>query len=237
MTGDSSARERIVHQRMKLRERFLRKMQQSPAAADPKPQGSGPPNHHGMPKLPVGQTETRKWPVLDLGTQPEISLDDWELQVDGACEHPLRLNWKDFRALELVEDISDFHCVTTWSRMDIAWRGVRVSEILALAEPREDASHLLCHGYDGYTTNLPLEEALKDDVLLVFEADGRPLPREHGGDDHAATLRVEGSQVDQATRDPHRRSARFLGAKRIFQHRASVARRSLQSVRTGRRLA
>lgn len=181
MARVGAARERIVQQRMKLRERFLRKTQQSPAVADPRPQGSGPQNRHGMPRLPVGQIETKKWPVLDLGRQPEISLDEWELRVDGACENPLRLDWKGFLALESVEDISDFHCVTTWSKMDIAWRGVRVSEILALAEPQEDASHLLCHGYDGYTTNLPLEEALKDDVLLVFEADGEPLPREHGG--------------------------------------------------------
>jgi DMSO/TMAO reductase YedYZ molybdopterin-dependent catalytic subunit len=39
----------------------------------------------------------------------------------------------------------------------------------------------MAHGYDGYTTNVPLEEALKEDVLLVHGADGGPLPVEHGG--------------------------------------------------------
>lgn len=40
---------------------------------------------------------------------------------------------------------------------------------------------MLCHAYDGYTTNLPLHEALKDDVLLADQVDGEPLPYEHGG--------------------------------------------------------
>jgi DMSO/TMAO reductase YedYZ molybdopterin-dependent catalytic subunit len=119
--------------------------------------------------------------VLDLGTKPDLPLDQWSLTLDGACEHPLTLGWTEFLALEQVEDTSDFHCVTTWSRMDLHWKGVRFAELAALAVPREDATHVLCHAYDGYTTNLPLEEALKPDVLLVHTVDGEPLPREHGG--------------------------------------------------------
>jgi DMSO/TMAO reductase YedYZ molybdopterin-dependent catalytic subunit len=173
--------EKVVQARLRLRERFEEKMRKSPAQSDLRPQGSGPRNRHGMPQLPVGQVETKKWPVLDLGVQPEISLEKWKLGVDGAVEHPLELDWKAFSALPQVDDVSDFHCVTTWSRMDIAWKGVRVADLLALAGPREPATHLMCHGYDGYSTNLPLEEALKPDVLLVHTADGQPLPLVHGG--------------------------------------------------------
>ena len=181
MTNDSNFSEEIVRLRSKLRERYLRKLQETPAQADEDPMGTGTSNRHGMPRLPVGQTETEKWPVLDLGVQPEVPLEDWELVVDGACARPLRLDWNDFRALEAVEDISDFHCVTYWSKMDMIWKGVRVADVLAFAEPMKEATHLLCHSYDRYTTNLPLEEALKSDVLLAFEVEGRPLPREHGG--------------------------------------------------------
>ena len=53
--------------------------------------------------------------------------------------------------------------------------------MLGLARPKATAAHLMTHGYDGYTTNLPLAEALKDDVLLVHTAEGRPLALEHGG--------------------------------------------------------
>lgn len=113
--------------------------------------------------------------------QPVIARDDWSLTVDGACAAPHKLTWADFMALEQIADVSDFHCVTTWSRMDIPWVGVRVADVLALAQPRESATHVMCHAYDGYTTNVPLEEALKPDVLLVHGADGAPLPVEHGG--------------------------------------------------------
>jgi DMSO/TMAO reductase YedYZ molybdopterin-dependent catalytic subunit len=173
--------QRIVEARMRLRERFLEKMRRTPGAADPRPMGSGPPNRHAMPKLPVGQTVTAKWPVLDLGRLPDVPLEQWRLVVDGAVEEPLALSWKDFLALPQAEDVSDFHCVTGWSQMDLAWKGVRFETVAALARPTSVASHVMTYGHDGYSTNLPLEEALKPDVLLVHTVDGRPLPREHGG--------------------------------------------------------
>jgi DMSO/TMAO reductase YedYZ molybdopterin-dependent catalytic subunit len=173
--------EKIVEARMRLRARFEDKMRETPAASDTRPQGSGPTNRHGMPQLPVGQTETKKWPVLDLGVQPQIAIDAWRLIVDGACDAPVTLAWADFMALEQVEDVSDFHCVTTWSRMDVPWVGVRVADVLALAQPHPGATHVMCHAFDGYSTNVALEEALKPDVLLVHRADGAPLPVAHGG--------------------------------------------------------
>jgi len=84
-------------------------------------------------------------------------------------------------ALPQTDDLSDFHCVTTWSKLDINWKGVRLLDLAALALPKETATHILCYGYDDYTTNVSLEEALKPDVLLVHTAEGRPLPKEHGG--------------------------------------------------------
>jgi DMSO/TMAO reductase YedYZ molybdopterin-dependent catalytic subunit len=174
---------RVVEARMRLRERFLEKMKATPAAADGAPMGSGPRNRHGMPQLPPNQAPTKgdAWPVLDLGGQPGVRLDRWQLRVDGAVRNRVILDWAAFNALEQAEDVSDFHCVTGWSKLDIAWRGVRFATLAALAEPLEEASFVVCHGYDGYTTNLPLEEALKDDVLLVHTAGGAPLPAEHGG--------------------------------------------------------
>lgn len=173
---------RIVQARMKLRERFLRDVQATPSLADDRPMGSGPPNRHGMPRLPPGQVETRKWPVLDLGGRPDVTHDRWRLRVYGAVATPLVLRWSDFMGFfDHVDDTSDFHCVTTWSRMDMPWRGVRLADVIAAAEPLDTARFVMCHAYDGYTTNLPLAEALKPDVLLVHSFDGRPLEAEHGG--------------------------------------------------------
>ena len=172
---------RIVEARMKLRARFFDKMKQSPAQSDVKPEGTGEGNRHGMPKLPVGQHQTVNWPVLDLGVKPEVSLESWRLAIDGAVEEPCVLDFAQFMKLPQVEDASDFHCVTTWSLMDSQWQGGQFSTLAALVRPHDDARYVLTYAYDGYTANVPLEEALKDDVLLVHAWNGKPLPKEHGG--------------------------------------------------------
>jgi DMSO/TMAO reductase YedYZ molybdopterin-dependent catalytic subunit len=172
---------RVVEARMKLKARFEEKIQQTPSVADTRPMGSGSINRHGMPVLPVGQTISKKWPVLDLGIQPDIDLENWQLIVDGAVEYPLHLNWTGFMALPQTADTSDFHCVTTWSKLNMNWKGVRLLDLAALAQPKENATHILCYGYDDYTTNVSLEEALKPDVLLAHTVEEQPLPREHGG--------------------------------------------------------
>jgi len=181
MTSEEEKTQRIVAARMRLRDRFFERMKRTPSVSDERPQGSGPPNRHGMPKLPVGQRQVTSWPVLDLGAQPTIPTSRWSLQVDGAVEEPLTLSWDDFQKLPQVEDVSDFHCVTSWSLMDQRWKGVQFSTIAALVRPLPSAAHVMTYAYDGYTTNLPIEEALKDDVLLVHSVNGQPLPREHGG--------------------------------------------------------
>jgi DMSO/TMAO reductase YedYZ molybdopterin-dependent catalytic subunit len=183
--------ERVLASRQALRDRQLAAEGGVPSRAG-RALGSGPPNRHGLPRMPVGQTPTApgKWPVLDLGHRPRISLDEWELRVDGECRAPLRLDWRAFQALEQVDDVSDFHCVTGWSKLGTAWRGVRVSTVAALAEPSDAARFAIFHAYDGYTTNLPLEAALADDVLLVHRADGRPLALEHGGPVRVITPRL-----------------------------------------------
>jgi DMSO/TMAO reductase YedYZ molybdopterin-dependent catalytic subunit len=158
--------------------------------------GSGPPNRHGAPRLPVGQHEVRTWPRLDLGTIPDLSPATWTLTLDGLVERPTTLDWAAFQALPQVEDTSDFHCVTTWSRVDNRWRGVRFSTLAALVRPRPGARFVLCEGADQagsgepYTTNLSLERALDPDVLLVHTWEGQPLPREHGGPVRMVTPRL-----------------------------------------------
>ncbi len=117
-----------------------------------------------------------------------MPLDQWKLEVAGLVDHPFTLGWEEFLALPQVETVSDFHCVTTWSRFDNHWKGVAFRTIAELAVPRPDAQFVLCSGWDfmpgsyiPYTTNLPLARAVEDDVLLVHTWEGEPLPREHGG--------------------------------------------------------
>jgi DMSO/TMAO reductase YedYZ molybdopterin-dependent catalytic subunit len=153
-----------------------------------KPRGSGPANRHGMPAVPIDQHLVTNWPVLDLGDLPDVALADWRLEIVGLVENPVTLTWEQFMALPQVDDVSDFHCVTTWSRLDNHWRGVKFKTLAELVVPKDEAAWIICTGYDrdsnsgeSYTTNLPMARSIEDDVLLVHTWEGHPLPREHGG--------------------------------------------------------
>jgi len=85
------------------------------------PQGEGPLNRDANPKHPPGQRIVTNWPVLDLGFQPKIQLEDWSLTISGLVDNPKMFSWDDFMSLPQVEDVSDFHCVTSWSRLNNRW--------------------------------------------------------------------------------------------------------------------
>jgi DMSO/TMAO reductase YedYZ molybdopterin-dependent catalytic subunit len=132
-------------------------------------------------RLPPGQSPTVKWPVLTVGPTPSIDVATWSLALYGEVFAPYALRWDDFQALPQVEQVSDLHCVTRWSKFDVRLGGVRVRDLLARAKPKPSATHALVHAYGGYSTNLPLEALQADDALVVHVADGAPLAREHGG--------------------------------------------------------
>ncbi|MDO8543728.1 MAG: sulfite oxidase-like oxidoreductase [Opitutaceae bacterium] len=132
-------------------------------------------------RLPPGQKLTSGFPVLDLGVQPEIPLPEWRLKIDGLVEKPATLSWEAFHALPQVEDVSDFHCVTTWSKFDCRWAGVPFTTLYELVQPKPGARFVYFTSFDGYSTNVALEKCLDDDVLVATRFEGGPIPKEHGG--------------------------------------------------------
>ena len=111
------------------KERWARKMagQEKPAV-------------RSVDRLPPGQRQVFNWPVLDLGVKPGISPDRWELKIGGHVENPVTLRWTDFLALPQFRDVSDFHCVTTWSQYDMAWEGVAFFTLAELVRPKASAT-------------------------------------------------------------------------------------------------
>ncbi len=132
-------------------------------------------------RLPPGQSLTLKWPVLHYGGVPVFDPATWDFKISGEVDEPLRLTWEEFRALPQTEVVSDFHCVTRWSRLDNHWRGVLFTDVLKLVKPKPGAQFALMLAEEGYTANVPLADLQQPDVLFAFEHDGAPLPAEHGG--------------------------------------------------------
>jgi len=132
-------------------------------------------------RLPPGQSLTLKWPVLHYGSVPTFDEAKWDFNISGQVAAPVKLSWKEFRALPQTEVTSDFHCVTRWSRLNNAWKGVLFTEVLKLVTPKPEAKHVLVLAEEGYNANIPLEDLQRSNVLFAFEHDGVPLTGEHGG--------------------------------------------------------
>lgn len=132
-------------------------------------------------RIPPGQHLTAGFPVLHVGRAPDWTAADVRVTVTGLVGNRLVLDLPQLQAIGPVERTRDFHCVTTWSRLDNTWTGVRVADVLAMAEPRPTATHAVVSGHPAYSTNIALTDLRADDVLLAWLHDGVPLSAEHGG--------------------------------------------------------
>lgn len=130
-------------------------------------------------RLPPGQYLTRDFPVLSAGPTPRVSTEDWTLRVSGEIDEPRAWTWDEFRALPGEELRADIHCVTKWSKLDTSWQGVSLDVLLADVDTAADFA--LVHSFDGYTTNLPLEDLTGGRAWVAFAYGDEPLEPEHGG--------------------------------------------------------
>ncbi|HTW97990.1 MAG TPA: molybdopterin-dependent oxidoreductase, partial [Acidimicrobiales bacterium] len=134
------------------------------------------------PRLPPGQYDVgTSWPVLSAEATPRLELSGWSIAIDGLVEDPRRWSWDELHELPPAGYEGDIHCVTTWSRLGMSFRGVSLDTLFELARPQRGATHVLAWSVTGYSTNLPLADVTAGQAYVVWEADGEPLATEHGG--------------------------------------------------------
>jgi DMSO/TMAO reductase YedYZ molybdopterin-dependent catalytic subunit len=157
-------------------------------------------------RIPPSQVLTRKWPVLHTGNVPEYayfdfdsmgqthkdwraqwmgqSREDWRAQwtfrIWGHVEAPWQCNYHEFIALPRIEVVADMHCVTRWSKLDNIWEGVSTRTALGKVKVLPEATHVMVHCEQGFTTNLPLDDFLGEDCLFAWKHNGQPLEPDHG---------------------------------------------------------
>jgi DMSO/TMAO reductase YedYZ molybdopterin-dependent catalytic subunit len=142
---------------------------------------------HVSDPLPPGQRNISSFPRFGLtrfARRFPKQTSRPELAVIGQVEHELHLP-DALSGLPRVEQISDVHCVTTWSRRSLRWGGVRFVDfyekvVVPSASPRPDATLIALRGQDGARTGMLLSDLLAPDVLLADTLDGEPLTIEHG---------------------------------------------------------
>jgi DMSO/TMAO reductase YedYZ molybdopterin-dependent catalytic subunit len=131
-------------------------------------------------RVPPGQYLTKGFPVLTYGQTPQVNIEGWQFRVWGLAK-PATFTWSDFMALPQHDFTADFHCVTRWSKLDVKWTGVKVTDFMRLIEVDPKAVHVMEHCYGGYTTNIPLEDFVREENFFAHTVFGEPLPAEHGG--------------------------------------------------------
>ena len=128
--------------------------------------------------LPVGRF--RIYSVT--GRLPARSEADYRLAVSGAVDRPFEVGFSELKAMAPTRLTRDFQCVTGWRVPDVAWAGVKVADLLDRAGARPGARGVRFFSFDGvYTESLTMEQARRDDVILAYELEGKPLSAAHGG--------------------------------------------------------
>lgn len=142
--------------------------------------------------LPPGQFEVNTFDRFGLGlfaNRFPPNADVVEVAIRGDVGRPVTVN-TELAALPRVEQVSDFHCVTSWSCRSVHWSGYRFADfyrqiVVPLSRPQDGADLVVFRGQDGYSCSLPLADLLAPDVLLADRVEGGGLGIAHG-----APLRV-----------------------------------------------
>ena len=127
------------------------------------------------------------------GGDPRLDGGRWRLILDGAVNSPVQLDFSTLQRLPSVELVKTLECISNLTAQceltsfgcdlisTATWRGARVADLLNLAGGlRPDAVSLAVVSADEFSSGLPLDVALDDETLLVYEMNGAPLPPEHG---------------------------------------------------------
>lgn len=133
----------------------------------------------GRPRVPPNQYLLRHLRPMG-GSEGDPSPGNWRLKVYGEVEAPFTLDFAQLLAMPQVEQTCDVHCVTKWTVLDSHWTGVRLSDLAERAKVKPGARHVIFEAAAGYTSNVPLHEAMKPNVMVAHKYEGNPIPQPHG---------------------------------------------------------
>jgi len=116
--------------------------------------------------------------------RPEINAADWKLTISGWVKYPQALSLEDILDLPQVDRMQTLECISNPSGGSLisnaTWRGVKLADVLDLADMKDAAHEILMTAADGYFTSIPVDLALNPESLLVYEMNGGPLPVKNG---------------------------------------------------------
>lgn len=134
----------------------------------------------GRPRVPPGQRVIRA--LKPMGGEPgDPNPGHLKLRIHGEVENPFVLSFSELLRLPQVDKAVDVHCVTGWTALDQRCRGVSIKALSERARVKGSARYVIFEAAHGYTSNMPLKEALSPSSLVAHRLNGQDLPRAHGG--------------------------------------------------------
>ncbi len=119
-----------------------------------------------------------------IRTPESVPLEKWQWLIGGQVRQAHTFTWADLQSLPIVEQMHTMECIgnPVGGRLlgNLVWQGVRLRDLLAIANPTPASDHVVISGSDEYFTCVPLDLALDERSLLAFAVGGQPLPRVHG---------------------------------------------------------
>jgi len=109
-----------------------------------------------------------------------IDTESYQLKITGLVENPSAYTYDEVIGNhELYKKVVTLDCVEGWS-VTILWEGVLVKDLIEEAKASTDAKVVIFHAYDGYTTSLPLDYIVNQDIIMAHKMNGVVLPPERG---------------------------------------------------------
>jgi DMSO/TMAO reductase YedYZ molybdopterin-dependent catalytic subunit len=125
---------------------------------------------------------TQGWRIYTISDHmPTFDPATWKLEVGGLVEKPVSIDYAQLRALPRADQVSVFHCVTGWTVNNVHWGGVRLKDVFDLVHPLPQAHAVQFVSAEvPYVEYLTMPQTQLHDVMLAYEMNAKPLPREHG---------------------------------------------------------
>jgi DMSO/TMAO reductase YedYZ molybdopterin-dependent catalytic subunit len=109
-----------------------------------------------------------------------VDVATYKLKITGLVENPTEYTYDEvINNYQSYEKIVSLDCVEGWS-VTILWQGVLVKDLLAEARVKPEAKVVIFHAYDGYTTALPIDYIVNNNILIAYKMNGVTLPPERG---------------------------------------------------------
>lgn len=109
----------------------------------------------------------------------EVDLSTYQLQLTGLVDKPVSYTYEQVLEKEKAQRLITLYCVEGW-QATVLWEGVHINDLLADAGIKDNATVVIFHCVDGYTTSMPLTVIKDKDMLLAYSANGVSLPASMG---------------------------------------------------------